>query len=621
LAGGTERVVATATIAVVVLLAVPLVVALISVSREKWYPTGDMAQAELHVAGFFSHPPLVGAAGRIGDAFAPYGQGSHPGPAMWFALLPVYLLTGRSSFGMELGMTLMQLAFIVATVFVVRRLIGGLGGLLTAVVAAVLVHAMGPAVFIEPWNPWGGVFAFFAFIALCWGITCGRNRWLPAAAFCGFFAVQCHIGYAMLVGAALAAMAVSLALQWHRSRRDSDRGGAMSSAEILRSCWIALGVTVLMWLPPVVDQMRRDPGNLRILWHHFTASTEPDGSARPFVGVGAAIKAFAGEIALPGPWIRGDFRPPTEAPNVFGLLLAIAVIAASVTLLVRRRENADDASSQRPLLIRLFILVGGLSIVGIISTARVFGEFYDYVIRWWWLIAAWTFLACVLVLIRRLRPELVVAAALVITALASGLATANALGYENPGPRNSLVVGGIDAIIRPELNKGEHFLLRWKDPATLGGVPFGMLLDLEKHGFHVGVDAPNSAGALPHRVLPEGSADEVLWVVLGSTNIDLMRARADAIELGYFDQRSPDEVIRSDALRQRLIDRLIDLDLACLVPKIDEQYGLASFFLGSLGLPEDVAAIAADYNDYGLPVAVFTLPPSAPPFAGPTSTC
>jgi hypothetical protein len=621
LASGTDRLVTPATIAVVVLLAVPLAVALISVSRETWYPTGDMAQAELHVAGFLSHPPLVGAAGRIGDAFAPYGQGSHPGPAMWFALLPVYLLTGRSSFGMELGMTLMQLTFIVATIVVVRRLIGGLGGLLTAVVAAVLVHAMGPAVFIEPWNPWGGVFAFFAFIALCWGIISGRHTWLPAAAFCGFFAVQCHIGYALLVGTALTAMVVDLAVQWRRTGRATDVGGAISSSGIIASFGIALGVTVLMWLPSIVDQLRRDPGNLRILWHHFTASTEADGSPRPFVGVGAAIKAFTGEIALPGPWIRGDFRPPTEAPNVFGLLLAIAVISVSITLLVRQRDSGDEAGRQRSLLIRLFILVGGLSIVGVISTARVFGEFYDYVIRWWWLIAAWAFLACVLVLIQRLRAEVVVIAALVITALVSGLATANALGYQNPGPRNSRIVGGIDAIIRPALNKREHFLLRWNDPATLGGVPFGILLDLEKHGFHVGVDASNAAGALPHRVVPEASADQVLWVVLGSTNIDLMRARADATELGYFDQRNPDEIERSDALRQRLIDRLIALDRACLVPKIDEQYGLASFFLGSLGLPEDVAAIAADYNGYGLPVAVFTLPPFAAPFAGPTATC
>ena len=205
-------------------IAVPLVVALVSVSRETWYPTGDMAQAELHVAGFFRHPPLVGAAGRIGSMFTPYGQGSHPGPALWVALLPMYLLTGRSSFGIELGMTLLQFGFIAATVLTVRRVYGAIGGLVVASVAAVLVHALGPAPFLEPWNPWGGLFAFFWFISLCWGIMCGHHRFLPAAAFAGFFAVQCHTGYALLVGATLAVMVGFVAWQWRHAARDEPDG-------------------------------------------------------------------------------------------------------------------------------------------------------------------------------------------------------------------------------------------------------------------------------------------------------------------------------------------------------------------------------------------------------------
>ena len=121
--------------------------------------------------------------------------------------------------------------------------------------------------------------------------------------------------------------------------------------------------------------------------------------------------------------------------------------------------------------------------------------------------------------------------------------------------------------------------------------------------------------------MPETTATSVLYVVLGEPNIEAMRARPDAKELGYFDQRSAVEKSTSDALRQHLIDRLVALDQACLVPRIDQQYGLAAFFLGTLKVPHDVAITAADYNALGLPVAVFELPTFAAPFATPADAC
>jgi hypothetical protein len=586
----------------------------VSVSRETWYPTGDMAQAELHVAGFFRHPPLVGAAGRIGSMFTPYGQGSHPGPALWVALLPMYLLTGRSSFGIELGMTLLQFGFIAATVLTVRRVYGAIGGLVIASVAAVLVHALGPAPFIEPWNPWGGLFAFFWFIALCWGVMCGHHRFLPAAAFAGFFAVQCHTGYALLVGATLAAMVGFVAWQWQRADRD-DPDSPRSRRAILRSWWIAVAVTVAMWLPPVIDQLRRRPGNLRILWNYFTANTEVDGSPRVFVGVASALKAFAGEFALPGPWIRGAVRLPTESPNVITFLVAVVVVAAIVVLLVRR------APPERSGLVRLFALLGGLTLVGIISTSRIFGDFFEYIIRWWWMIIAWIFAACVMALAELRRERWLGVSALVVGLVMCGLATAQAVGEQNPGPRNSRLVGGVAPQVAENLDHDDRYLIRWYDPATLGGVPFGMLLELEKKGFHVGVDAAYSAGALSHRVLPESSANAVLYVMLGDPNIERMRAQPDALEIGHFDQRSPAEVVESDRLRQRINERLTELDLACLVPVLDSQYGQAAFALGTAPVPPDVLELAGAYNVLGLPVAVFELPPGVEPTPPPPTGC
>src|SRR3954467_2540817 len=48
-----------------VMAIIPAIVTLVRLAGRHWYPAGDMAQAELHVRGFWGSPPLVGAAGRI----------------------------------------------------------------------------------------------------------------------------------------------------------------------------------------------------------------------------------------------------------------------------------------------------------------------------------------------------------------------------------------------------------------------------------------------------------------------------------------------------------------------------------------------------------------------------
>ena len=97
------------TVVVTCLIIVPVAISLIRAGSHTWFPTGDMAQAELHMRGFWRHPPLVGAAGRIGNFMVPFGQGSHPGPAMWVAMLPVYLLLGRTSFALLAAVATVQL--------------------------------------------------------------------------------------------------------------------------------------------------------------------------------------------------------------------------------------------------------------------------------------------------------------------------------------------------------------------------------------------------------------------------------------------------------------------------------------------------------------------------------
>ena len=52
----------------------------------------------------------------------------------------------------------------------------------TALLAAVLVHALGPGLLLDPWNPWVALLPFLLFALLAWSVACGDNPPFPWAA-------------------------------------------------------------------------------------------------------------------------------------------------------------------------------------------------------------------------------------------------------------------------------------------------------------------------------------------------------------------------------------------------------------------------------------------------------
>ena len=102
-----------------------------------------------------------------------------------------------------------------------------------------------------------------------------------------------------------------------------------------------------------------------------------------------------------------------------------------------------------------------------------------------------------------------------------------------------------------DLDPDTPYLLRWWDPAVLGATGFGMVLELERQGYQVGVDGQFAAAALPHRVQPEETAGAVLYVVLGDGPIARARQVPGIEELGAYDVRTPAQRERSDELPRR----------------------------------------------------------------------
>ena len=214
--------------ALLVVLAFPLLVALVVLRRPHWYPLLDMAQTELRVRDISAgHPPLIGLAGRIGP-FGPNG-GSHPGPLSFYALWPVWKAFGGSAYGLFAANVALDGVAIGLCLWIAWRRGGRSLVLAMAAVLAVLTRAYGVYLLTLPWNPYLPVLWWFLFVLAVWSVLADDLAMIPVAVFAGSLCVQTHISYLGLVGGLVLVIAVRLGHQRFRRRRDAKaRSGPLS---------------------------------------------------------------------------------------------------------------------------------------------------------------------------------------------------------------------------------------------------------------------------------------------------------------------------------------------------------------------------------------------------------
>ena len=559
----------------------PFLSVLVVVSTKgRWFPAGDMAQAELHMRGFFANPPLVGAAGRIltDSGF----QGSHPGPSLWIAMLPVYLLGGRSSAALMVAVVSVHLVSAGAAVWLARRRYGWSGAVLVAFVIVLFVRSAGPDFVVEPWNPWLALIPFLVFVLLVDDIVRRPVSWpwIAAVVVVGSHCVQCHAGYALIVGFGFLVVAITLV-----RRRAGRQFGA------------GVGILFLMWLAPLLDQIRREPGNITILVDHFGS---PGEAGISFVD---AMRIVATQFNVVGPWLLG---PGPDRPAEtwarwpgFVALVVLGVVAH------RRASKTGDRD-----LAGLLATVAVGSVVAVLSIVRLFGPYFEYTIRWTWILAALTTLVAGLALVRSARPGTSRRApsmpfwlgGLVVAAVVAS--TSAGVDAKMPGAIDSRIVSELVPQLEPRIDD-DTVLLRFWDPYTLDATGFGTVLELERRGHTVRVDPSFAAAALPHRTASEDQVDQVWWVVVGPLNDDLS-GEPDAERIAYVNPRSVQE--------QRDAERLLaDLETALIATGRDDLVDQltapgASLLFAEPPLEPGVAAMVRDLYLLGQPVGVYVLP-------------
>ena len=317
--------------------------------------TGDFAVIDARVRDVWQgHVPLVG----------PYSNGwSHPGPLYFYVLAPLNRLFDGAPWTIVVGGSLLH----VVAIGLSARLAWRRGGLsLTLLVLATLALAtLGSSsrVLLDPWNPHVAMLFFVLFVLQVWSVMVGDRWQLLGAAIVGTFLVQTHLGYAPIVGTALAAGLVCVVVDARRARMDL--------RPWLAPLLVSVGTAVVLWLPPVYEQLTGDPGNATRTYRYFRDS--PEGA----LGLAGGARTFAGLYApFPG-WLGGS-----ERDNLLGLarqsafvwLLVPTVLLVASLAIAWRRRLAD--------VLRLDLLVTVCAVTGMVALSRVKEGAWTYMSLW-----------------------------------------------------------------------------------------------------------------------------------------------------------------------------------------------------------------------------------------------
>jgi hypothetical protein len=578
------------SVALAIIVIAPIVVLALDGFGRDWYPAGDWAMTELRVLDSGTwETPLVGPYSRFGW--------NHPGPLMFWLYAIPYRILGESSSSMVLTAGLVNAVALGGMLaFAWRR--GRLALVtITAVALAFLLSAFDASLLRDPWNPWVTVLPFGLLIVAVWSATERDGPALLVAVVVGSFLVQSHVGFAPLVGGLLAWAVV---LAWFRGH---DRRLLLWAAVVLAVCW----------LPVLVDALFGS-GNMSRLIDHFTTDSDP-------AGLSAGLEMAARQMGHEAPWMGGE-----EPINAFGgalmgrsssaLLWPLVLFGAAMGLAAYRR--AFDA-------VRFQATVALTALLGVFTVSRISEDVFDYLVRWWWPIAALWWVAAawsVWSVLAGAWPRASRVAAIPAVVVAGFTAWTLMAGVVDARDESRMPIDDwhqtLDAVAArtvDEAPRGEPVLLRSSGPLA-GWLEDALSVQLDKAGVDVRVlDAginPYKFGA--HRLAGPGEAETAVWVVTGP-DVERAAVQPGWRPVAHHDPLTPEERGTADDLDAYLLERFGAGGRTEEVEAIEA--GLPVPFVDGIpGVTEEHLALRDHLRARGVRVAVFLADAPDDPFSG-----
>jgi hypothetical protein len=541
---------------------------------------------------------LLGIGGRIGGSGD--AQGSHPGPLAFYAMAPVHRALGDTAWALQVATAVVQVAALGAALWLVRRRGGRLLFLGAAAAVGLVVAACTAELLTLPWNPYIPLLSLLAFLVAVWSFTADDLVGLPVAAVAGSLCVQTHVPYTGVVGAG-----ALVALAWAGFRLWRPPPAGPARVAVATTVAVTAGLALLLWLPPIVEQLTEESGNLAKVVDYF--ADPPEDTFGPRDGFHLLLLRL-------DPWKLLTNRTP-DVPFAGGssvpgaALLGVWAVAAVAAWRLRAWA-----------LLRLHAVLGVAVVAAGVAFSRILGPPFGYLSLWTYGIAVlvllaigWTAGLAVSRLlptatVARLRP---VATAVLAVAVLAGLASATVTAWsaESTEPGAGGVLAGVtretvDALRAGDLRgTGEDvtYLLSSVDP-VYGGAPMqGLVNELERAGLRAGSTSGSRVALGPSRVLDPGEATAEVHVAVGPA---AAADRPGAVAVARFDPRDGPDGDRYEELRDEAARLLEEEGAGDLVEQLDRGTLVfndprASFF---------TRALLSELREIGAPAAVFVSP-------------
>lgn len=290
----------------------------------------------------------------------------HPGPAYFYLLAPLYWLTNHNLQSLTWTAALINLGCLWLLLSRLQRR-GGLGVFFAGGALLLYFFLQVGGVVMSAWTPHVTVMPLAALVILCADFASTvRFGTLPLIVVLASFLTQTHVGYVPCVAAmGLASVIVRL--------RFKPRGTVPEVPNRPRDNAYLLGSAVLLlavWAPPILENLRNDPGNLSRLYQFFS-------SPGPSQGLSAVGAFIHGMSALPLGRLQIGYGDP--ATLEFGWL-ASSVVLAQLALLWPISRWAHCRGRDFHAALCLVSLTG--SVVALWSVNRISGPILAHLVFW-----------------------------------------------------------------------------------------------------------------------------------------------------------------------------------------------------------------------------------------------